>query len=116
MKILIGVDNHFQGYGGPFTAISEKLDYLQSQNIKFKLIYKSNSHFNYNLNFKEILEDIDIVHIYGCWRPFTVKLFYEAKKYKKKIIISPIGALEPWSLQQKKIKKKIAWLIYQKKY
>jgi len=115
MKILIGVDNHFQGYGGPFTAISEKLDYLEKSNIKFKLIYESNSKFLFRYNLEEILEDIDIVHIYGLWRPFIFRLFHKAKKLKKKIITSPIGALEPWSLNQKKLKKKIAWHLYQKK-
>jgi glycosyltransferase involved in cell wall biosynthesis len=34
---------------------------------------------------------------------------------KKKIIIQPLGFYEPWSLQQKKIKKSLAWFIYQKK-
>ena len=34
-------------------------------------------------------------------------------KIKKKIIISPIGALEPWSVSQKN-KKKLAWYFYQK--
>ena len=37
-----------------------------------------------------------------------------AKKIGKKVIISPLGYLEPWSLEQSKIKKKIAWYLYQK--
>ena len=81
MKILIGVDSHYQAYGGPFTAISEKLDYLERKNINFKLIYKSNSKFNYSINLEETLEDIDIVHIYGCWMPFLIKLFKNFARY-----------------------------------
>ena len=46
---------------------------------------------------------------------FTFKLFLQTKLNKKKIIISTLGALEPWSLEQKKLKKKIAWFFYQKK-
>jgi glycosyltransferase involved in cell wall biosynthesis len=38
-----------------------------------------------------------------------------ASKLKKKIIIHPLGYYEPWSLEQKKIKKIIAWNLYQKK-
>jgi glycosyltransferase involved in cell wall biosynthesis len=34
---------------------------------------------------------------------------------KKKVVIHPLGFYEPWSLEQKKIKKKLAWFFYQKK-
>jgi hypothetical protein len=34
---------------------------------------------------------------------------------KKKLIIHAMGLYEPWSLNEKKIKKKIAWELYQKK-
>ncbi len=115
MKILFGIESYFESYGGPFTAISQKLNFLNNSNIKFKLIFKNTNHFSYNLNFDEIVKNFDIVHIYGTWKPFYIKLFSASKKYKKKIITSPIGALEPWSLSQKKIKKKIAWHLYQKK-
>ncbi len=115
MKLLVGIDSYFESYGGPWTAISQKLEYLNKANIDFKLIFSSNNHFKYKLNFKEIVKKFDIVHIYGLWKPFTIKLFSEAKRSKKTIIISPLGALEPWALSQKKIKKKIAWHLYQKK-
>ena len=114
MKILIGIETYFEDYGGPFTAISQKLNFLQKSNINFKLIFKNSKYFSYNLNFDEIVKNFDIVHIYGTWKPFYIKLFSASKKNNKKIITSPIGALEPWSLSQKKIKKKIAWHLYQK--
>ena len=115
MKILIVVDSYFQEYGGPYTAINQKIKFLNSIGVKNKLIYKYTNRSKYNLDLKYIINDCDIVHIYGIWRPFLIKVFYIAKKLKKKIIISPIGALEPWALEQKKIKKKIAWWLYQKK-
>ena len=34
---------------------------------------------------------------------------------KKKIVISTLGALEPWALSQRNIKKKIAWHLFQRK-
>ena len=115
MKILFGIESYFESYGGPYTAISQKLDYLNNANIKFKLIFKYSSYFSYKLNFDEIVKNYDIIHIYGTWKPFYIKLFSASKKLNKKIITSPIGALEPWSLSQKKIKKKLAWFFYQKK-
>jgi len=115
MRILVVTSSHFKEYGGPFTAISQKIKYLNEKNIKNKLIYKSSNNYNYNLDLKPIIEDYDIVHIYGIWRPFLAKVFLIAKLLKKKIVISPLGAMEPWALNQKKLKKLIAWKLYQKK-
>ena len=101
MKILIVSDYYFEGYGGPYSAISSNTNSFYENNIEFKLIYRLTEHFKFKLDLKEIIKDFDIVHIYGTWRPFLLKVFYYAKKAKKKIIISPLGALEPWSLDQK---------------
>lgn len=115
MKILIAVESHFKEYGGPYTAINQKIEYLNKRNIKNKLIYKKTNQFNFKLDLNYLIKDFDIIHIYGIWRPFLARVFLIAKKLNKKIILSPIGALEPWSLKQKKLKKKLAWFIYQKK-
>lgn len=115
MKILIVVDSHFQEYGGPYTAINQKIKFLNSVGIKNKLIFEKTNYSAFNLDLKYIIKNFDIIHIYGIWRPFLIKTFYLAKKLKKKTIISPLGALEPWALEQKKIKKNIAWWLYQKK-
>ncbi len=115
MRILVVTNSHFKEYGGPYTAISQKVEYLNKKNIENKLIYRSSNSYDYNLDLKTIIEDYDIVHIYGIWRPFLVKVFLVAKLLKKKIVISPLGAMEPWALNQKKLKKLIAWKLYQKK-
>ncbi len=114
MKILLVVESHFKEYGGPYSAITKEIEYLNSRNITNKLIFKTTNHYKYNLDLNYIIKDFDIVHIYGIWKPFLIKVFFTAKKLKKKIILSPIGALEPWSMSQKKLKKKIAWYVYQK--
>ena len=115
MKILIAVESHFKEYGGPYTAITQEIEYLNSRKISNKLIFRRTNHFKYKLDLAYIINDYDLIHIYGVWRPFLIKVYYIAKKLKKKIIISPLGALEPWALSQKKLKKKIAWHLYQKK-
>ena len=70
MKILLVVESHFQEYGGPYTAISQKVKYLNSQNIKNKLIFLKTNYFKFNVDLEYIIKDFDIVHIYGIWRPF----------------------------------------------
>ena len=54
---------------------------------------------------KKYFEDFDIIHLYGLWQPFHNKSSQGSKKNFKKIIMSPLGALEPWSMSQKKLKK-----------
>ena len=115
MNILIATEHHFPGYGGPYTAVSDNLKYLYKNNIKFKLLYKNSDFFNYNLDIKEIVKGYEVVHMYGIWTPFNIKVSKIARLAKKKIVISTLGALEPWALSQKKWKKKIAWHLYQKK-
>ena len=115
MRILIAVDSHFREYGGPHKAISDKIRFLNYYKIENKLIYSKNNYFSFNIDIENIVKDYDIVHIYGSWRPFLIKVFYTAKKLNKKVVISPIGTLYPWSLNQKKIKKKLALFFYQRK-
>lgn len=56
----------------------------------------------------------DLVHIHGCWRPELCIVFLLAKLSFIKIIISPHGMIDPLSFSQKKIKKNLAWFIYQR--
>ena len=88
MKILIAVESHFKEYGGPYTAINQKIEYLNKRNIKNKLIYNKTNQFNFKLDLNYLIKDFDIIHIYGVWRPFLVRVFLIAKKLNKKIILN----------------------------
>ena len=56
----------------------------------------------------------EIVHIHGCWKPELLIIFLLAKLTFTKIVVSPHGMIDPLSFAQKKTKKKLAWLIYQR--
>lgn len=60
-------------------------------------------------------EDSYIMHIHGLWTPFIFFVYSFAKKNKIKLVISPHGMLETWAMNHKFWKKKLAWIIYQKK-
>ncbi|MCB9079362.1 MAG: glycosyltransferase [Anaerolineaceae bacterium] len=55
-----------------------------------------------------------LVHDHGVWLPSNLAAFRVTHKVKIPFIISPRGMLEPWSLQQSRLKKKIAWSLYQR--
>lgn len=60
-------------------------------------------------------EKFDLIQIQSVWEPSYHKVIECARKLNIPYLVTPRGMLEPWSLSQKKWKKKIAWYLYQKK-
>ena len=58
-------------------------------------------------------EQFDIIHGQCIWEPLFHQMRLVAEKFNIPYILTPRGTLEPWSLQQKKWKKKIARWLYQ---
>ena len=61
------------------------------------------------------LAQFDIVHIHGLWDPRLHNVAKMCRAVKVPYIIAPRGMLEPWSLKQKWLKKRIARFLYQDK-
>ena len=61
------------------------------------------------------LTQFDIVHIHGIWDPRLHNVAKMCRAAKVPYIIAPRGMLEPWSLKQKWLKKRIARFLYQDK-
>lgn len=59
------------------------------------------------------LKGFDIVHIHGVWSPKLHDVAMLCRKSKVPYVIAPRGMLEPWSLKQKWLKKRIARFLYQ---
>lgn len=60
-----------------------------------------------------VLKDIDFVHIHGLWRPLLLQTIRAARQRKIPYAVTPHVMLSPWSLQRKRIKKKLAlWLVW----
>ncbi len=57
----------------------------------------------------------DVVHDHGIWLPFHKQIALECARHGIPRIVSPRGMLEPWALNHKKWKKRLAWWIYQKR-
>ena len=106
------VDDFKPSVGGPYTILKETKKALSKKKIHIEIVSKSS---NIKKKLKEVFKKFDICHFYGGWTFYHIKTFIIALRLKKKIIIHPLGYYEPWSLSQKKIKKKIAWNIYQNK-
>ena len=55
----------------------------------------------------------DIVHVHGIWSPALHKCVLTCRARGIPYVIAPRGMLEPWSLKQKWLKKRIARWLYQ---
>ena len=65
--------------------------------------------------FENILHKVrpDIVHLHGIWSMALHRCAVACRRLGIKYVIAPRGMLEPWSLQQKWLKKRIARWLYQ---
>lgn len=60
-------------------------------------------------------EKFDLIQLQSIWAMSYHQVALIARKHNIPYIITPRGMLEPWSLSQKKWKKKLALMLYQKK-
>lgn len=59
-------------------------------------------------------EKFHLIQIQSMWDLPYHKVMVEARRQNIPYIVTPRGMLEPWSLSQKKWKKKLAWWLYQR--
>jgi len=57
----------------------------------------------------------DCVHFHGIWSPKLARKLVSWGKRGVPCVASPHGMLAPWAVSHKWFKKKIAWLLYQKR-
>ena len=73
------------------------------------------AHFVNGEPFEKVLEQVkpQIVHLHCIWSPALHRCAVICRRWKIPYVIAPRGMLEPWSLQQKWLKKRIARFLYQ---
>ena len=111
MRIGIIIENFYPAIGGPYSAIKETIKELSKKEIHIKLIFKNKRNKD---SLSKSIQNLDICHFYGGWTFFYLWAAILAFRFKKKVIIHPFGIYEPWAFSQKRIKKIIAWHLYQK--
>jgi glycosyltransferase involved in cell wall biosynthesis len=59
--------------------------------------------------------DCGVAHVNGLWDPFLHSALRGARKRGIPTVVSVRGMLEPWALQHKALKKRLAWWLYQRR-
>lgn len=57
----------------------------------------------------------DVAHVHGLWLPLHHAAARAARKARTPLIVAPRGMLEPWALAHKRLKKRVAWHLYQRR-
>jgi glycosyltransferase involved in cell wall biosynthesis len=115
MKILLVTNNLYPEIGGPYTVITTIVRELLMKNIKIKVYPCFDGKKKSTKSIYDLIKKQDIIHYYGGWSLNHIVVFLICFFLKKKFIFTPMGIFDGWSLEQKKIKKKIALTLYQKK-
>lgn len=85
---------------------------LEGTTAKLKLLEPSFSRSEIAQYLKD--EKFHLIQIQSMWDLPYHKVMVEARKQGIPYIVTPRGMLEPWSLSQKKWKKKLGWWLYQR--
>lgn len=56
-----------------------------------------------------------LIHDHGIWGPTNLAAWRAARSRGAPYVLSPRGMLEPWALEFKARKKKLAWMLYQQR-
>ncbi|MCY2952918.1 MAG: glycosyltransferase [Planctomycetota bacterium] len=57
------------------------------------------------------LPDFDIIHIHSVWDPFAKAAADVARRHHRPYVLAPHGMLDPWAMQQARLKKRIALFL-----
>lgn len=129
MKVIHFIPSLDKSIGGPARSSSQLVFFLSEQNPKNQYALHSlkclnplinefhldNAKIIFNKNIREInLDNVDLLHVHGIWSFSIHLLLKKARRKNVPYIISIRGMLEPWSLQQKALKKKLALWVYQR--
>ena len=114
MKILLVTENLYPEMGGSYRAITDTQKMiLNNEKYKSRIVVNYDGISKKKIDTIFLIKNFDIIHFFGAWSFFHIKFILLALLFKKKIIITPMGCFDDWSLNQKKIKKKIALYFYQ---
>lgn len=100
----------------PIVPLSEKIDLLGLQPLSKTFYGRLNgADFKDALSLSNIKSPISVVHQHGIWMAASHAVTNFAFQNKIPLVLAPRGMLEPWAIGNSKWKKKLAWMLYQRR-
>ena len=140
MKVLHTVDSLHARHGGPSRSVTALCDALSALNIDVQVaaggegekdnavmpkepsvevtLHENSITAMYRVRrrlVREMPHNDAIVHDHGLWLPSNYVTARTAARNAIPYVVSVRGMLEPWSLQQQRFRKRLAWQVYQRR-
>lgn len=124
MKVLHVIDTIARTSGGPARSCQGLVTALGDAGVDVSLLSLKSGEKPWHSGVKKYFNDVDfvtllnrekpdLVHMNNFWRPELHKCVKICRTLGFPYIMTPRGCLEPWSLKQKWLKKRIARFLYQ---
>jgi glycosyltransferase involved in cell wall biosynthesis len=84
------------------------IDLVRLVNLSPRLVLRAAIPRETRLRMRDLLQNVDVLHLHGIWEPIVRKAAALARSLGVPYLITPHGMLDPWSLRQRWLKKKIA--------
>lgn len=117
MKILLATPSLRKEVGGPAYSVGRIDHFLRQAAIDtITLTRPSQGGMPLpNRRISQVFGGADVIHNFGTWSPFNHRISVNARQSKIPEVFCPMGMLEPWSLAQKPLKKRLGWMLYQRR-
>ena len=124
MRVLHVITGISRRSGGPSRSVQGLVAGLNAAGVEAWLLalrhgdepwVEGVKHFANGEPIEEVVARVkpDVVHLHGLWSLALHRCAVICRRSKIPYVIAPRGMLEPWSLQQKWLKKRIARFLYQ---
>ncbi len=114
---LLGFQASIYSFRYPFDDSAIPIESVQKRQAPFGIFSRRLGSWN-PAGRKDLLrfsKEFQIIHTHGLWLSANAYAASAAKKNGKVFLVSPRGMLDPWTLQQKFLLKKILWHTWQKR-
>ncbi len=123
MKVLHSIHSLKASVGGPARSVPALVTSLRNSGLDIRIVTQrlpeATTEQILSINQIDSLLSTgwrpDIIHDHGMWLPFNHRIATFSDKHHIPRMVSPRGMLAPLSLKQGRFKKRIAWLLYQRR-
>lgn len=109
MRLLHTVNSLRADHGGPSRSVPALVDALVIEGVEVRLRVTDQA------GLVSAPLGVDIVHDHGLWLPSNHAAARAAWRSGVPLVISPRGMLGPWALAHRRWKKRVAWVLYQRR-
>ena len=114
MKLILAVPSLDPETGGPAAMVPAIGERLQSRGIEVTYLTADRNDVPRRA-YADTTRPFDLIANFGTWSVHNHRAARAARSAGRPLVTCPMGMLEPWPLRQKWLKKRAAWLAYQKR-